>query len=292
MTDEQVLRPGDPIGPALLAIGKELLGAGSLNPQQSDASAIHDFRRRMKRWRAFLRLLEPALGEEATRLQTEARDLARSLAGARDAQAALDALADLGEDYNALPARSLATVRERIEDMRTAAEALTLAPAAREKLRETLARTADEIEHWPVQDFDFRAVATGLTEGYRRARRAKPADWSATGTEDLHRLRQRVVTHRYQMELIEAAWPRLSRVWVGEAQRLRERLGKHQDLAVLAGLIEPKATLARWRGKLAPAIAARQRDHIESAMRYAGRLFAEKPQAFRCRIEAMWKGES
>jgi CHAD domain-containing protein len=292
MNDEPGLRPGQPIGPALVAIGKELLGGVSLDPQQSDASAIHDFRRRMKRWRAFLRLLEPVLGEAAIRLRTEARDLARSLAGARDAQAALDALGDLGEDYNALPARSVATVSRRIGDIRAAAEAMTLGTTARQGLREALARTADEIELWPIQNFDFHAIAKGLTEGYRRARRARPADWSAAGAEDLHHLRQRVVTHRYQMELVEAPWPRLSRVWVGEAQRLRERLGKHQDLAVLAGLIAPKAPLARWRGKLAPAIESRQRDHIEAAMRHAGRLFAEKPQAFQRRIEAMWEAES
>ena len=292
MSEETALRPGNPIGPALLAIGKELLGAGSLDPEKPEALAIHNFRRRMKRWRAFLRLLEPVLGEEAVRLRTEARDLARTLAGARDAQAALDAIDDLGGDYQALSAASLATIKRRIEEVRTAAEAQTLTAEAREKLRATLAKTASDIALWPVEDIDFRDVAAGLTEGYRRARRAAPADWSAATAEDLHELRQRVVTHRYQMELIESAWPRLSKAWVAEAQRLRERLGKHQDLAVLGKLIEPKALLARWRGKLAPVIEARQRDHIEASMRHAGRLFAEKPQAFQRRIEAMWEAES
>jgi len=292
MSEETALRPGNPIGPALLAIGKELLGAGSLDPEKPEALAIHNFRRRMKRWRAFLRLLEPVLGEEAVRLRTEARDLARTLAGARDAQAALDAIDDLGGDYQALSAASLATIKRRIEEVRTAAEALTLTAEVREKLRTTLAKTASDVALWPVEDIDFRDVAAGLTEGYRRARRAAPADWSAATAEDLHELRQRVVTHRYQMELIESAWPRLSKAWVAEAQRLRERLGKHQDLAVLGKLIEPKALLARWRGKLAPVIEARQRDHIEASMRHAGRLFAEKPQAFQRRIEAMWEAES
>jgi CHAD domain-containing protein len=268
------------------------LGTGSLEPGKSEASAIHNFRRRMKRWRAFLRLLEPVLGDEAVRLRIEARDLARALAGARDAQAALDAVEDLGGEYAALSATSLATIKTRIENVRTTVEALTLTEATRDKLRAALAKTASDIEHWPAEDFDFRDISAGLAEGYRRARRAVPADWSVAEAEDLHRLRQRVVTHRYQMELIEPAWPRLSRAWVGEAQRLRERLGKHQDLAVLAKLIEPKALLARWRSKLSPVIEARQRDHIEAAMRSAGRLFAEKPQAFQGRIETMWEAES
>ena len=269
MSDESLLLPGSAIGPALLAIGKELLGVGSLDPGKDEATAIHGFRRRMKRWRAFLRMLEPALGQEAVRLQIEARDLARTLSGARDAQAALDALEDLGGDYAALSPASLTS-------------------AAREKLRAALLKTADAVEHWRLEDADFGDIAAGLTEGYRRARSAMPSNWSTASAEEFHRLRQRVVTHRYQMEFIDPVWPRLSRVWVGEAQRMRDHLGKHQDLIVLGKLIEPRGLLARWRSRLLPVIEARQRDHIETAMRQAGRLFAEKPKAFHDRIEAMW----
>jgi CHAD domain-containing protein len=288
MSDDPVLRPGNPIGPALLAIGKDLLNADALDPEKSEAAAIHGFRRRMKRWRAFLRLLEPIVGDEATRLRIEARDLARTLAGARDAQAALDAVADIGGDYEALSPASLAALRSKIEEIRTNAEALTLNDTARDMLRAALSQTADAIEHWPLDDIDFHDISAGLAENYRRARRSVPADWSVASPEELHTLRQRVVAHGYQVDLISPLWPRQSRIWIGETQRLRERLGKHQDLVVLSGLTAPKQLLARWRSKLAPVIAARQRDHIEAAMRHAGRLFAEKPQAFRDRIEAMW----
>ena len=65
------------------------------DPARSEAEAVHDFRRAMKRWRALLRLLAPFLGPDARHLRDEARDLARALSGARDAQSALDALDDL-----------------------------------------------------------------------------------------------------------------------------------------------------------------------------------------------------
>ena len=94
------------------------------------------------------------------------------------------------------------------------------------------------------------------------------------------------------MEMVEPLWPRLGKIWTGEAQRLRERLGKHQDLAVLTRLTAPKAPLARWRSRLVPAIEARQRDHIETAMRQSGRLFAEKPNAFQRRLEALWENRA
>jgi hypothetical protein len=116
-----------------------------------------------------------------------------------------------------------------------------------------------------------------------------PAHWSAADVEELHTLRQRVVVHRYQMELVEPLWPRLSKMWVSEAQRLRERLGTCQDLAVLARLTEPRGPLAHWRARLTPPIAARHALHVNAAARLAGRIFAESPRGFRRRLEALWE---
>jgi hypothetical protein len=91
------------------------------------------------------------------------------------------------------------------------------------------------------------------------------------------------------MELVEPLWPRLGRIWIAEAQRLRTRLGKFQDLIVLARLMQPHQPLARWRSRLSPMIAPRQADHVAAAARIAARLFAEPPRAFRRRIEALWQ---
>jgi CHAD domain-containing protein len=288
MAQEAALRPGQPVGPSLVAIGRELLARIGLEETKAEALAIHDFRRGMKRWRSFLRLIEPFIGEGVLALRHQARDLARSLAGARDAQAALDALADLSEDYATLSPRSLASVTARLEELRAGAEQKTLTEEIRDRMREAQTYATAQLEQWPLDNVTFHDVAEGLSAGFKRARDAVPDDWSAAGAEALHELRARVVVHRYQMELMEPAWPRLGKVWVGEAQRLRERLGEHQDLAVLSNLTQRRQPLARWSKLLTPSIEARQRDHIEAAMRHAGRLFGERPRDFRHRLEAMW----
>ena len=125
MNDRPALRPGVAVGEALRAVARDILAearAAIDDPAKSDAEAVHDFRRAMKRWRALLRLLEPFVGEDAKRLRDEARDLARALAGPRNAQSALDALADLEKHGLALSARSIAGLRARIEEIRKAAE--------------------------------------------------------------------------------------------------------------------------------------------------------------------------
>src|SRR5215472_6346493 len=218
------------------------------------ATAVHEFRKAMKRWRAMLRLYEPLVGDEATQLRIEARDLARELAGTRDARSALDALTD----------------------------------EVRQSIREALEHAAKAAHRWPLDDVAFTAVADGLAASYARARRAVPGDWTTASEDELHTLRQRVVVHRYQMDLAVPLWPKIGRAWVAEAQKLRDRLGHHQDLAVLRAFTAPHKPLAPWRSRLLPLIAARQAEHAAAARRIAGRLLAEKPKAFRRRMLSLW----
>ncbi|HLH93960.1 MAG TPA: CHAD domain-containing protein [Xanthobacteraceae bacterium] len=256
-------------------------------PSANHATAVHEFRKAMKRWRALLRLYEPLLGAEAEQLRVEARDLARELTGSRDARSALDALADLVE--TPLSERTLATIRARLESIGTTAEAATLTDALRDRMRDALDHAATAAMGWRLDAVGFAAIADGLAASYARARRAIPKDWASAAAEELHTLRQRVVVHRYQMELAVPLWPKIGRAWVGEAQKLRERLGHHQDLAVLRDFTAPRQPLAPWRSRLVPLIEGRQAEHAAKAARIARRLFAEKPKAFRARLMNLWE---
>ena len=255
-----------------------------------DAMAVHEFRKGMKRWRALLRLFEPVLGQEAAQLRVEARDLARELAGSRDARSAIDGLADLGEEP--LPGRTRATLESRLEELCKTAEAATLTDDLRERLRDALDQASAAARRWPLDDVAFSAIADGLAASYARTRKAVPEDWAKATPEDLHELRQRVVVHRYQMDLVVPLWPKIGRAWVSEAQKLRDRLGHHQDLAMLKDLSAPHQPLARWRSRLAPLIEARQAEHASRAARVARRLFAEKPKAFRNRLLGFWESRA
>ncbi len=291
MRDKPALRPDVAVGKALRVIARTMLAdaRASIDASRPDAEAVHDFRREMKRWRSLLRLLGPFLGEESHRLRIEARDLARTLGGARDAQSALDALADLTEHGLALSERSLATVRARIEEARRAAEKTVLNGDMRVRLRATLDNADVSVEHWPLDTVTFADVAKRLARGFGAVRGDLPASWPDASGEQLHELRKRVVAHRYQMETIEPLWPRYVKMWINEAQRLRERLGKHQDLLLLERRIAPHQPLAHWRSRLGPAITARKATHVAAARRMAARLFAEKPKSFQRKLEVMWE---
>jgi CHAD domain-containing protein len=282
----------DPAARALAALLRDIVASARkpLDAQgMTDAVAIHDFRKAFKRWRAALRLVGPVIGDEAETMRVEARDLAREMATARDGQAALEALADLGDEIPGLSARSRATIEGRLTQLGASAEAAILTPALKQRIGDLLNRAATAVERWPTEQFDCDEATRRLTATYRKVRESEPEDWTTAPPEALHRLRQRIVEHRYQMELVESVWPKLIKVWISESQRLRDRLGAHQDLHVLSRLTGPHQPLAYWRSRLAGPIAQRQAAHVAAAQRLAGRLFAEKPKAFRDRLAALWK---
>jgi CHAD domain-containing protein len=291
MNDKPALQPGLAVGEALRAVARDILGEARTaieDPANSDAVAVHEFRRAMKRWRSFLRMNEPFV-ENGRQLRNEARDLARSLGGARDGQSALDAVDDLAKHGLTLSERSLTTVRGRVEALRQTAETAVLTPDMRLRLMSALTTAENAVGRWPLHTLTFADVADRLALGFRDARRALPPHWTDADPEDLHELRKRIVNHRYQMEMVAPLWPRFGKMWVGEAQRLRDRLGRHQDLTLLTALTEPHQPLAPWRSRLAPAIAQRMRDHVAASRRIAARLFVEKPGAFRRRLDVIWE---
>src|SRR3954453_12232213 len=110
---EKAVYPDLPVGEALKAVARDVLAEAraALALGNTDAIAVHDYRKAMKRWRALLRLLQPFLGEEGRQLRVAARNSAQELAGARDAQAAMEALKDIAErPQTTLSPRSLAAI--------------------------------------------------------------------------------------------------------------------------------------------------------------------------------------
>jgi CHAD domain-containing protein len=291
MGDKPALRPKAPIAPALRAIAAAVLAHARTaigDPERASEDTVHEFRRAMKQWRALMRLLDPLLAD-AARFRTEARDHARSLGSARDGQSALNAFDDIAERGLALSERSQATIRGRLEAVREGEQKAVLTAALRDGIIGWIDSTTTAVESWPLEGVDFQALAGRLAAGYRAARRLVPADWSQASATERHELRQRVVEHRYQMELVEPLWPRFGRMWTEEAERLRDRLGRCQDLEILERLAGPHQPLARWRSRLMPPCQDRKTELWQRAARIASRLFAERPRAFRRRLEALWE---
>lgn len=260
---------------------------------ENPSTAIHELRVALKRWRALLRLLEDSIGDETVTLRNEARLLAREFGQSRDAQTALDALADIAKPGHAemppLSDRTRATLTQRLEDARRVAEAERLHAQALQHLREGLDRASACAMTWRLEQIPFDEIVGALARSYRRARRRLPRDWNSADPKDIHDFRKAVVAFRYQLDLIAPLWPKVWNSFIGEVQKLRTQLGRSNDLVAFSLLIQPNQPLARWRSRLTPHIETRQQFHRGRAQALAARVFAETPRSFRNRVRAMAK---
>lgn len=273
---------------AILDSAKSSLAAA---PAADATRAIHDFRVAMKRWRAFLRLVEPFISEEAVLLRREATLLTRNLGASRDAQAACDAFSDIvkaADSTEGFDDGARQAIEARLAKLRGTAESGALGSAALQRLSAAVARAETEMKDWPLDDIAFADLAAGLAGSYRRARRRRPQDFSKASDADLHEFRKAVVILRYQVDIVAPLWPRMWRTFASELQRLRTQLGKSNDLTVLSTLAEPRAPLSRWKKHIAARVATRRQQHAQRAQRIAGRVFSESPRAFRRRLLELW----
>jgi len=292
MNKRPALRPGTPLDQALIAVTREILTEARdaiADPALETGEAIHDFRKAVKRWRSFLRLIEPHFGDGANDLRKTARDTAKKLSEARDLKSTLDALEDLREEESELGPRTFQTIHDRLAAMQAAAESSHISPEQRAEIAREVAGWLATVSLWPFSAMTFADIAASLTAGYRRARKAMPENWHKAEDEELHEFRRRVIDYRYQIELFESLWPRMTKVWVDEAQRLRDELGEHRDLSLLLAMTKPHQPLARFRSKLVPAIERRQQAHLVRAAKIAARVFAERPRALQERIGELWR---
>ena len=180
------IKPGQPVGGALrdIAAGAVAEAQAILNdPALDSTTKVHDIRRALKRWRALLRMLEPHLGEGGAALRLQARDLARRLTVARDAQSAIDAFHDtIAGTYDLPPTLSpqnLVAIYRRLEELRADKEAKIWDEETRQQFSDYIAAASYYVSHWALHPLTFSDLASRLAETYRRARQALPKDWSA-----------------------------------------------------------------------------------------------------------------
>jgi CHAD domain-containing protein len=233
---------------------------------------VHEARKDMKKLRALLRLVRGEIGSKVYRRENAFfRDVARELAGVRDADVMLATLAGLEERYDA----EVGPVRQAVEAHRLRVAGGSrgrAAEAATAMLREARAR----VEEWPLERDGFQVVEGGLRRTYRGGRRGWRAALKEPSTENLHEWRKRVKDLWYHCSILEESWKPVMRALGDEAHELSDRLGDDHDLAVL---------LEFGAEGLEELIATRRRELQEEAFAYGARLYADKPKAFVRRIE-------
>lgn len=258
-----------------------------LQGKGDQAIAVHETRKSLKRLRALLRLIRPAMGEEAFKAENgQLRDVGLSLSGARDRHVLL-------ETVNKLDALARFGRKELAESLRQAIVAANGqgAPLTMKQAHARLADAKRRLSRLHVAGNGFEVVGPGLERSYRRARRAFTAAYRDRTDEAFHEWRKGAQAHWRQMTLLSRAWPDYLGARALEARNLSQLLGDDHDLAMLVAFVHSDAATA-LRGEQAALIerAARQRQaELRDIAKPRGeRLFAASPRKLRRSIGIYW----
>jgi CHAD domain-containing protein len=262
------------------AAAAEAARDAAANVERDPSSAVHQYRKALRRARAVLGLVAGALPKgERRAVERALREARRALSPARDHAVAPEAIAELplAEADRETAARVL----------RSAADAMPPRAEIMQLLAEGAARTAAQVEALeaalPAQ-IEWKTVARGVRRVYADAREARKA--AKRSRKQFHTWRRRTKELKYQLELLaDYAGPH-----VGELHRRIEGVTDTQsppvDLIMLREFVETHAQgLAPEAIDQLTGSIDHQLEDLMTDSRSAGRdVFRKKPRRFARRL--------
>ena len=283
---------GEPTGKGVRRIALEQLdrARASLDGGMEPALAVHDARKCLKRSRALLRLVRPALGEREFKAQAHRlRDIALLLSGARDAHVACMMLATLETLYPLADAGDLETLRSHLAGKEGAEDASAVSPKVLAQALAALGEAREAIDTIEITGRGFEPLAHGLARSFAEFHMVLDRIHPGSHDEDFHDLRKHAQIHWRHMLLLRRAWPEAMTLRASLASALSDRLGDDHDLSVLRAKASAIGLDPQLRDALEAAIADRQSSLRERAMIEARRLALDKPRGLSRRIAGYWR---
>ncbi len=204
------------------------------------AVAVHETRKSLKRLRALLRLIRPAIGEDTFKQENaQLRQIGLSLSGARDRHVLLETVNKL-EAAGGLGRKGLAqTLRRSL--LAANGEGAPVDGAAMKQAHSLLNEAKKRLARLRIAGSGFDIVGPGLEACYRGARRAFRSAYDEKTDEDFHEWRKGAKHHWRQMPLLSRAWHGYLGARASEARNLSQVLGDDHDLALLVAFVRSDA---------------------------------------------------
>jgi len=246
-------------------------------------TSVHESRKRVKKVRAILTLLEESGGTVPKKDKKRLKRAARELSRLRDAAAIVETFDRVRRRYpRRLPEHTYAILRgslrrAREQNARRARRdgAIGLAAAQIDKTR----RSA---KLWVAPALDVSELTDVVTGSYRRSRKAMKRAAASHRSAAIHRWRKVLKTLWYQLRLAKLLAVG-SGAYVAELKRLETELGEDHNLVVLGATLRACRDLRSMRGEVRQVaeMAVRMRPSLRKrAFALGRRLHRKDPDAF------------
>jgi hypothetical protein len=256
---------------------------------------VHGLRRRCKKLRGLLRLIEPRFkGFEAE--NRAVRDAADGLAGMRDAAVMIETFEGLlkfDRAGNRIPRLGM-PLAEAVNGLLVGQVAKVPEGSARQQLladfRGIMEQVGNRAKHWSIGRSGFASLAGGLEETYRRMADGMGRAMVEDTAEAMHDWRKQTKYHWHHVSLLSRTAPELLAGPKDLLDKLGELLGGHHNLHVLDERLAAEQGLdGDNAGSIRVVIVERQAALAERAFAIGRQLTAEKPAALRRRFEHYWQ---
>jgi hypothetical protein len=256
--------------------------------------ALHDTRRHVKKIRALLRLVGPSLSRRARASNRHLRSVNRQLAPIADGQAVVATLSLVAERYDReLPEEITAAIRRALIHRESIIDERAVLDGVLETTAACLHAEHKRISGWRLRDSGFDAVASGLKQTTRAARRAMARAVSCSRSEDYHTWRRRVKDLWLQIRLLQA---RCADALAYEEKRLEELdglLDECHNCALLCEVLASDSTLNRTDAARCLRLVRRYQRELRARARWLGAwVHCERPRAFVNRVHRYWRWAS
>ena len=264
---------------------------------QGLAAAIHDARKKFKRLRSLYRLAAADIPAFRRSENTRIRDMARTLSTSRDATALVEVsryLLDHAENNEERAAlKRIGKVLAARRDAQAAEENPledTVAAAIA-----TCGRALEALSRITFQDGGkqgAKRIAKGWRKALEKAAAARKACADRTDAHLFHELRKRSQDYRFYLNMLQRLWPSAMHAKRAEVTRVVDLLGHHNDLALLASLVDEQPHLLGKSEDVAyllSAVITRQKILREEALTVAASAFRDDPKAESRTIRLLWR---
>lgn len=261
---------------------------------EDPAPAVHQARRHLKKLRALLRLLRPAIGDAAFATENRCfRRAGRRLSRARDAEVCLQTLKTLRDGEGAGKAMQpvLSETEMSVADLlghhrRPAQRTLDVVAAS-------LVEAAARVRAWSFESDGWKALEPGFQRLCRRERKSSRRAAKDATVEELHTWRKRVKDLGAAFTLLRDLQPEETRELRKSAKTLADLLGRDHDLAVLRETIcgndAPRRASKGSRRALAAQVEERRRAVQEEALAAGKCLHGDEPKKMSRRFGRWWR---
>ncbi len=227
------LRADEPLRAGLLRVADNLVENAVeriRKPSSDGVEDLHFVRVTIKRLRAILRLIRPAIKKRAFhRENLRLGAVARRLSIARDADVAKQTLARLPfsrQSEKDSAAVALAGLSKNGAPGKDVSKTMEVTASA-------LGQTKRNLHRLRISRHEWEAIEPGVREVYRQCRKRMKRALERGDDEAYHKWRIRIKSLYYELQMLQPVWPARLTKMIVRLNRLQDQIGADHDLVVL-----------------------------------------------------------